>query len=67
MTHVLTCPRCTQGQFTAAIVPGACLSDCHSYLELRCMACHRPGPTLQFVVDLTPEFDHNTEATCKAI
>ena len=63
----LACPRCRGKIFLARLRSGK-ETDTHTYIELCCRMCSAgPAylvgqtalPTMQFVVDLTPEFDRS--------
>jgi transcription elongation factor Elf1 len=57
MNQTLTCPRCNKSYFVAQLVSGTG-TDTHVYMQLYCAGCRMPVPTMHFVVDLTPEFEH---------
>jgi hypothetical protein len=50
---LLLCPRCNKGSFAASLEG--------TYIVLRCQVCHMSTPTMMFVVDLTPEIEHEIE------
>jgi len=56
--QTLTCPRCHKALFVNTLIGGSG-NDTRTYLELRCATCTAATPTLQFVVDLTPEFERD--------
>jgi hypothetical protein len=56
MTHVLACPKCDFVDRWADIelVSGSG-TDTHTYIQLHCQCSNEP--VMQFVVDLTPDFE----------
>jgi hypothetical protein len=61
----LKCPRCGCQTLAAFLIGGSGI-DTKTYIELVCEHCDQPGNALQFVVDLTPDFDRATigDLTC---
>jgi len=63
MTRTLHCPKCSFAcRFDQVDLVSGAGTDTKTYLQLYCECSNEP--VMQFVVDLTPEFDHLQEDQC---
>ena len=61
--RILACPRCHYvDRFDKIELIGGSGTDTRTYLQLSCQCSEEP--VLQFVVDLTPDFDRQEASPC---